>query len=512
MLTKARYTTPSTRQQIIRFNGVCYTKAAGDGDLAESLNLSSREFPGLTQRLGRIQVGSYAAPTAIHSKDKLVVVDGTDLIFDGTVVGQVTAGEKQIATVNSKTVVFPDKVYYDADKQEFGPMARTITLSGVTFTGTTLEAAGNPMEGKTLADLFTVNQAIEISGSSISKNNQSAIIRGAEGNKLTFYEGTFTEGESTTEVTLARNVPDLLYICENDNRLFGVDEKTIWASALGDPLTFYNYDGLSTDSYAAAVGSEGKFTGVCAYSSNVLFWKENTLHKLLGSEPSEYRIYTYTVPGVQEGSSKSLETVNEVLYYKGHNGVYAYTGGAPVPAGDSFGTRRFDTACAGTDGKDYYISMKDTDTGVWHLFVYDTQRGVWIREDDSHALDFARVNNRLCFLSGDGKLYQTGEAKIEADMPWEALLAPFDWTIPERKQYVRLYIQAELEAGAWIKVEIREDQNAWKQVFLNHAERRRSFAMPIAPGRCDTLQVRLSGKGGCLIRQVTREYVVGGSR
>lgn len=510
MLAKARYTVPSTRQQTLQFNGVRYAKATQDGDLAESLNLSSREFPGLTQRLGRAVVGSYTAPTAIHGKDRLVVVDGTNLLVDGEVVGQVTAGEKQIATVNSKTVVFPDKVYYDGDKGEFGQMALTLNLDSATFTDSTLEVKADPLEGKTLADLFTVNQAIEISGCSIEANNQTAIIRGTEGNKLTFYDGTFTAGSS--KVTLERKVPDLLYICENDNRLFGVDEKTIWVSALGDPLTFYNYDGLSTDSFAVAVGTEGKFTGVCAYSSNVLFWKENTLHKLLGSEPSEYRIYTYTVPGVQEGSHKSLETVNEVLYYKGPTGVYAYTGGAPVLAGDNFGTRRFDTACAGTDGKDYYLSMRDSESGEWSLFVYDTQQGVWMREDDTHALDFARVDNRLHFLSGEGKLCRVGEAEIEGDMPWMALLAPFDWTVPEHKQYIRLYIQAELEAGAWIKVEIREDQGRWRQVFLNHTERRKNFALPIAPGRCDTLQVRLSGKGGCLIRQVTREYVVGGRR
>ena len=147
-LPKLKYNAPSTRQQILQFNGVRYTKATSDGDLAESLNLSSREFPGLTQRLGRSQVGSFTAPTAIYSKDKLVVVDGTDLIYDGEVVGQVTAGEKQIAAVNSKVVVFPDKVYYDTDKKEFGQMAVSLALSGVTFTETTLEVAANPAAGR----------------------------------------------------------------------------------------------------------------------------------------------------------------------------------------------------------------------------------------------------------------------------------------------------------------------------------------------------------------------------
>ena len=89
-----------------------------------------------------------------------------------------------------------------------------------------------------------------------------------------------------------------------DNRIWGAEGKTIYASALGDP-TNYVYDGVSTDSYAVAVGTEGEFTGCIAYSSTVLFWKENCLHKVLGSYPAQYEIYTYTVPGIQKGSEKS---------------------------------------------------------------------------------------------------------------------------------------------------------------------------------------------------------------
>lgn len=394
-------------------------------------------------------------------------------------------------------------------------MARSVTLAHgkLTFTEDTLEVSENPVEGKTLSDLFAVNQAIEITGCSISENNKSIVIRGTDGNKLTFYENSFTAGSSESDVILERKVPDLRYVCESDNRLWGVDENTIWASALGDPLTFYNYDGLSTDSYAVAVGSEGQFTGCRAYSSNVLFFKENTLHKLLGSEPSEYRIYTYTVPGVQEGSSDSLQVVNEVLYYKGVSGVYAYTGGAPSLASENFGVRRFGNAHAGTDGLNYYISMQDLDDLSWGLYVLDTQRGIWLREDDSRAVGFARVDGALCFLSGNGTLYRIGQDdSAEAAIQWEALLAPFDWTVPERKDYTRLYIQADLEAGAYIKVEAREDGRPWRQVALCHAEHKKNFAVPVAPGRCDTLQLRLSGVGRCLIRQVTREYVLSGRR
>lgn len=504
-----------TRQQVLEWRGVQYGRTTQDGELKESLNLSSREYPAICQRMGRAPITGYTAPTAAFAKDKLAVVDGTQLFYDGQAVGTVTAGEKQIVQVNSKVCVFPDMVYYDADLERFGTMAVDVMIPAgkAQFTTQALTVTVNPAEGKTLEDLFAVNQAVEISGASIQKNNQTIIVRAVSGNTLTFYADSFDAGSSTTAVRLQRKMPALTYVCEAKNRLWGVDDATIWASALGDPLTFYNYDGLSTDSYAVSLGTKGRFTGICGYGSNVLIFEENAMHKIIGSEPTEYTIYSYKVPGVQAGSHKSLQIVNEVLYYKGEAGVYAYTGAAPSLSSDVFGTRQFDSARAGTDGQQYYISMKDRSTGKWGLWVLDTLRGIWLREDGTHVRDFFNLGSALCFLDDAGGLMQMGQADgAEGRMEWMAELAPFDWTTPERKQYTRLYLQAEMDAGAYIKVEIREDQTPWRQVCIHHAEHKRNFAIPIAPNRCDQLQIRLSGKGRCLVRQVTREYVMSGRR
>src|SRR5699024_8677059 len=108
---------------------------------------------------------------------------------------------------------------------------------------------------------------------------------------ITFSNGDFTAGNEAGTVKITRELPELDYICEKDNRLWGVSsaERTIYASALGDPSNFFTFDGLDTDSYAAAVGSEGNFTGLCKYGNTVLAWKERTLHKILGSNPSDFQ-------------------------------------------------------------------------------------------------------------------------------------------------------------------------------------------------------------------------------
>ena len=423
--------TGKNRKQIIAFAGLNYGQGAGDGELAESWGLSSARFPCLSQRDGRKTAGTYTSPTGLYARGKLCVVDGTDFLYDGKVVGHVTAGEKQFATINTKIVIFPDKVYYDTEAEKFGMLAAEYPgfPGDVTFTANTLtvpeqsyidQAAENAeTKGSVAADtsitaytgasvnkttgaltmsggtagtpdklkagdyiqydcdsskeymvvqssakqsdgtyqityllhtaalhkypgfdeLFKAGDAIEISGcTTCAANNGSHIIRSLEARKLTFTKDIFTKtGVEAGTVMLERKVPDLTCICECDNRIWGAEGKTIYASALGDPTNFYVYDGVSTDSYAVAVGTEGEFTGCIAYSSTVLFWKENCLHKVLGSYPAQYEIYTYTVPGIQKGSEKSLAVINETLFYKGRNGVYAYSGGTPELLTENFG-------------------------------------------------------------------------------------------------------------------------------------------------------------------------------
>lgn len=593
-----------TKRQVIAFGGVNYGENTGDGELAESFGLSSARFPCLTQRAGRKTYAGYEAPTGIYARGKLCVVDGTDFLYDGKVVGQVAAGAKHFATINTKIVIFPDKVYYDTDAEEFGSLeahypgytgdvtfsANTITvpeqsyidhaaesettISGVgadttmtAYTGAsvnkssgalTMSGGSEKTPGKLKSgdiiqyecdtekeymvvkssteqsdgtyhisyilhdvllhkypdfdEYFSAGDAIEISGCTThAENNGSHIIRSIDGRTLTFDKDIFSgTGAENGTVSLAREVPDLTCICECDNRIWGAEGTTIYASALGDPKNFKLYDGLSTDAYAVAVGTDGAFTGCIAYSSTVLFWKENCVHKVIGSIPSNYEIYTYTVPGLQSGSEKSMVIINETLFYKGRNGVYAYTGGTPELISENFGTRRFFDAVAGTDGERYYISMR-TEAGDWELYVFDTAQGIWLREDFTHAADFAQLNGTLYFLDANsGKVMMCGQDnEEEGRLPWNATLCQMDETTHGRKIYSRLYLRAEMEQGSWLRVEISVDGAPFRQVFITHNERAQTAQIPILPTRCDNFRVRLSGKGFCLLKSIVREFTVG---
>lgn len=209
-----------------------------------------------------------------------------------------------------------------------------------------------------------------------------------------------------------------------------------------------------------------------------------------------------------------MAIINEVLYYKGTTGIYAYTGSTPVCVSDNFGTRRFQNASAGTDGVRYYISMQDVEDGSWHLFAFDQTTGIWLREDETHAAAFAWKGSALHFLSAvDNKIYQIEqEGGEEGALPWMALFAPFDDSVYGKRGYSKLWLKLELAAGAWVKAEISADNGPFRQVGVWSNRNAQSFTIPIFPGRCDTFRLRLSGKGQCVVKSLVREFDIGSER
>ena len=503
MLPFLNTTNSKSKKYVVSFQGINYGEGYREGEFSHCKNLSTRNYPCISQRLGRVKAGAYVSPTSLHTKEGHMVVDGTTVYYNGTEVGTVTAGRKQMATIGDYVVIFPDKAFYNVETGVFGNLEETYTASGLVFTDTTITAsAGDHFP-------FRTGDAITISGCATGENNKTElIVRGVSGNVLTFYENTFTAATESGVVTLKREVPDLDFICESNYRLWGTKGNTIYSSKYMDPFNFNSFDGSAGDSYAIDVGSDGEFTGCIPFSSHICFFKENVLHKLYGSKPSNFQLVTSQVYGVQAGSERSMCIINETLYYKGVNGVYAYTGGVPECVSDKFGTRRFSEACASTDGSIYYLCMRSGNE--WHLFAYDVLRGLWVREDDLHCVDMAQHDGHVYLLSADGFLYRVDEEADTSETEWSVTFCPFNETVNERKGYSKFHLRLEMAAGSWITVEQKRDiDTVWQEIYTAHSERARTVSIPVLPARCDSVEIRLSGKGGCLLRTFIREFFVG---
>jgi hypothetical protein len=112
-------------------------------------------------------------------------------------------------------------------------------------------------------------------------------------------------------------------------------------------------------------------------------------------------------------------------------------------------------------------------------------------------------------LAASGELYRIDPDGDISDVNWSVTFTPFTETINERKVYSRFHLRLELGVNSWLTVEVRRDNGRWQTVYTTHNERARTITVPVLPERCDSVEIRISGKGECLLRTFVREFQTG---
>ena len=317
-------------------------------------------------------------------------------------------------------------------------------------------------------------------------------------------------------------IPDIDYVCEANNRLWGcsyakVDgtlTNEIRACALGDFRNWYRFMGISTDSYVMSVGSDGKFTGAYSLQGVPLMFKEDYLHKVSGTQPSNFTLNTIKCRGVQDGSWRSLTVVNETLLYKGRSDVMVYDGAMPYAISEKLGTEKLYDAVGGAYRDKYYVSMRNRQM-AYSTYVYDTAKGLWHKEDETPVQAIASVRGDMILAvaeSGGASLMAVvGEGEQEEQFPWSATFGVFGFQYEQHKYLSRFNVRAQMTAGSTMKLEIMYDSNGkWESMGTIHSKQLQTFMLPVVPRRCDHCQVRISGKGNVKIYSVARVFEQGG--
>ena len=229
-----------------KFGGLNHSAGAGDGELYSMKNLCSDQFPVMATRPKRRKFQTLQKGNGLFAWEKLCWVDGTNFYYDGVLKGQVEDSEKSFAAMNGYIIIAPDMAYYNVFSDEFGMMETQARPVGgllqpvVTFQDGTI--FGEAAEANTILcntinweDYFRVGDAISITGCTIAANNITVIIREMSGHELRFYENSFTNGTDTAgQIRFTRRVPELKYMMENENRLWGCTDTTIYASKLAE--------------------------------------------------------------------------------------------------------------------------------------------------------------------------------------------------------------------------------------------------------------------------------------
>ena len=383
----------------------------------------------------------------------------------------------------------------------------------------------------TIPNLFKEYDGVSISGAAFDDANGDKVIYALGGESETAYDYIVIVGlletamtQETGSITIQRKIPNLDYVCECQNRLWGCyygldgDGKNlneIYCCALGDFKNWRQYQGLSTDSWAASVGSDGVWTGAANYLGHPVFFKENVIHMVTVSSAGAHQIDETICRGVQKNSWRSIQVVNETLYYKSRVDVCAWQGGFPQSVSEALGDEKYYEAAAGSFGGRYYISMRDGNN-AWHLFVYDISRGIWLREDALHALCFAKVDDEIyCIDAASKKLLAingtTGTS--EDTVSWQAVSGIQYYEYPDRKYISRFNIRLMMESGASFSVYLQYDSDGvWHNCGTLRRAQTGTVTLPIRPRRCDHMQMKIAGQGNVRVFSITRILEVGSDK
>ena len=577
------------KREVINFGGLNYTKNFSEGDFSEGTAFSHLFFPSLTQRQKLLKHGDFINPSAAGFCGEECVAQEGALYYKGKKVGDLTGGEKQLIFMGMYVVVFPDKVYYNAETEEFGRLFFSESTKGesVTFdsdsvsvpekfiqttfqreemfflendilstyakvtvtdgelifsdyaevlassikTGTIFcnDCLANQYRKVTAVEktddniykisceLATVKNekvkffeglrpgdAVTISGSGISANNKTAILSEVTGNKLTFSAGEFTAATETAEISFERKVPDFTCVCSFQNRLWGCEKNTIYASKLGDPFNFFVYRELSTDSFTVSANTAGDFTACIPYGNCCLFFKENSCFKLFGNRPSNFQLVESFAGGIKSSCQRSLFSSGGRVFYKGVGGVYVFYGGLPQCISDSLGNTEFENAAGGADEKYYYLAA-DTKNGR-EMFVYDIEHGLWSQWGKTDIKGFCAWGGKTFALKTDGIYIISSEP--DSEETWSVTLHPSNERYYGKKNYSKIFICAELFENAWIKLEISTDGSKFYTAATHHSSRKCHLSIPAAVRGCNELTLRITGRGKCILESVVREFSV----
>lgn len=544
--------TPKTSRLTVQaFSGLDRRLRPADGSCAALENFWGGSYPVLETRPARGLVTTLVQPGGMTARDCLCYVDGSVLYLNGYGVdlGLSSARPKQLVSMGAFLIIFPDKKYINtADLSDYGALEQRFTAaSGATLTlcgrdgaayslitadvepedvapgALWLEpsapclrrytAGGWVEETETCVRIsasgagagFAAGDGVEISGAAVSSLNGTFVLEDA-GEDFLLVRAMLpcAERTQTTALTVARTVPDLDFVVECGNRLWGcrygmengraVNE--IACCKLGDFRNWGCYAGLSTDSWAASRGADGPFTGAITFQGSPIFFRENCLERVYPAADGAHRITTQQAAGVQKNCGGSLAVVGGAVYYRSLAGVMAYDGAQPVCVSERLGTAGCLSACGGALGADYYL-CEQVGEEEFSLLQLDTSRGFWYRQDSLAVTAFAACGWELYALTADGRLLSLtgGEGELgEEPLAWSMETGELGLDLPENKYLSRLRLRCSL-AGT-MQAQVRCDgETAWRSAGTVSSLGLRSFTLPILPRRCDRMRLRLSGTG-----------------
>ncbi len=457
------------------------------------LNLSTDIYPGITTRRNRgAAEKTFTTPRGIFYKNGLFYIDGTQSYYNNVSKFTVSAGDKIIVGIGAYIVVFPDKIMLNTSTGTYENLEASITASA-TFAPLSSGSVFTKITVSNIGNTFKKGDNVKISECSNADYNGTHIITEAGSNYIVI-SGSLSTSFTDSSVKFERKIPDMDFVCERDNRLWGCSSTNheAYCCKVGDPKNWYNYETEANNSWAATVGSDGDFTGISKFGTYLIFFKENYFHILRGDKPSNFSLLEKEMPGVRTGCGESIVTIDQIMYYVGMDGVYMYQGAFPTKISRQI-TKTITEAVACQQEHRLYLSCKLDN--VQTLLVYDTINKVWTIEDDT-KFKFAKYSGGLLHYVGSDNALSTIYGTASETINWMYESGDLLGSTIDMKYVSKLKLVFHLPLYSEVQIFMKYDQDPmWEKKGFLRSTKEKTYTFSLIPRRCSKYRLKLEGKG-----------------
>lgn len=470
---------------------------------------------------------------SIGSGDKFYCTDTAGrFYYDNEYIGKLTPGKKSFAETGAFIFILPDRAYVNTNSKKIMYYASqtisqtdnykidTVDDNCITFGKSNL----------TVLTLFKAGDTVNVEFIYTDGKEQKATgtIESIIGSKITFTANVFSHINQFVQyllkIKIYNAIPELNHICAANNRMWGCDDKTVYCSAFGAPDRWQYFEtgaaGVADNSWSITpFDSSGDFTGCVTLGDKPIFFKENKVYIVYGSNPADFTLQAYDIPGTASGSAKSVTVIKDEAFYLSPEGVIRFSGGmSDNISGDFF--EQLENGVAGTDGTRYYLSAQTA--GGYKIFVFNTQNGKWCIEDEKEVSNYTMYKRRLFMLSGNeincvnpGELpYPIINSGTEDDKESFIEFGDYYCDSPDKKAVSKLYLRFTIEQGGTVEIDINYDSEknesgrVWNVIKTLSPGGKKSYVLPIIPRRADHFRIRIKGRGFVLY-SLSHEYYSG---
>ncbi len=512
------------------FNGINNLNTYEEGDLESCNNIDIDKLPYLSpgkqtlsekvsaedllcaEGIARIETASDGTRTLYFRPEK------EDSDWNSYPV-EITEGKKEIAYAGGKVILMPDKKYLDLTKnnRDWGSIEKEIEYApNLIFVHSGYLVFTKSEDFNSFKNSFNVGDVVTFTGGYYRDNKiaeswieKKLIVREISKStekKVTFDPYSFGDAYDNTNsvCTFKKVMPDISRLCSFGDRVWGVTEDgKIMASKYLDPTNFEYFDFSSADSFTLEAGAGGSFTASCATANYVAFFRENKIHRITGTKPSNYRHSVIRQNGVMSGSERSVAIIDDIVYYEGKHGFYAFDGGEAQLISEKLGKFDHSLGVASFYGDEYRISVKNK-AGNYELYYYNTRKGIWVKDGIERYLAAANFMGTMYYVGKDKVIQRlTDESESQG---FGATLRPFEVDFAEKKGYLRICVGYSIPQYGKVTCSVSYNGGPLREVarFTDHTKN--VGEVRLVPNRGDTIKINVYGSHDTVIRYIMREY------